>query len=202
MGLRRGSARFVSWRRLEDQVDGGDPAVLDGAAHHADTPLGCLDDQARGAVDRRRARVGREPAASRQGLAGHLLGTDRRRACTRVALDRVEAEDDVGVEHLEQCLEVTGAGGCKECVDDAPLLLGVGVGGGTDPRTRRRARLASWRAASGLRPEISPISLKGTPNMSCSTKATRSAGERFSSTTSIASPIESASSTSSAGFSS
>ncbi len=35
------------------------------------------------------------------------------------------------------------------------------------PRTRRRARLASWRAASGERPTISPISVKGTSKMSC-----------------------------------
>ena len=77
-----------------------------------------------------------------------------------------------------------------------------GSRGGTDPRTCRRARLASCRTASGLRPAISAISPKGTPNMSCRTKAIRSAGDRFSSTTSIAIPTVSDSSASSAGFSS
>ena len=39
---------------------------------------------------------------------------------------------------------------------------------------------------------IGPISSNGTENMSCSTKARRSAGDNLSSTTSSASPIESA----------
>ena len=55
------------------------------------------------------------------------------------------------------------------------------------PCTRRRARLASWRAASGERPTIGAISSNGTANMSCSTKASRSAGASVSSTTSSAS---------------
>ena len=43
-------------------------------------------------------------------------------------------------------------------------------------RTRRRARLASWRVASGERSTIGAISSNGTANMSCSTNASRSAG--------------------------
>ena len=45
------------------------------------------------------------------------------------------------------------------------------------------------------------ISSKGSSNMSCSTNASRSAGERVSSTTSRASPTESASTASSSGWS-
>ena len=58
-----------------------------------------------------------------------------------------------------------------------PALLGqVDAGSGCAPWTRRRARLASWRAASGVRSMISAISSNGTANMSWRTKASRSAG--------------------------
>ena len=72
---------------------------------------------------------------------------------------------------------------------------------GTDgePCTRRRARLASCRAAAGERPTIGAISSNGTANMSCSTNASRSAGASSSSTTSSAGPTESASSASCSG---
>ena len=66
-----------------------------------------------------------------------------------------------------------------------------GAGAGAAPRTRRRARLASGRAAVGERLTIGPISVKGTAKTSCSTNATRSAGASVSITTSSASPTES-----------
>ena len=62
------------------------------------------------------------------------------------------------------------------------------------PRTRRRARLASWRAAATERPSMPAISSNGTPNRSWSTNASRSAGVRVSSTTSRAKPTPSATS--------
>ena len=106
----------------------------------------------------------------------------------------VDAEDDVGVEHLEQRVEVAGPRGGEEGVDDLALAAEVGDrASGAAPRTRRRARLASWRAAAGVRSTIAAISSNGTPNMSCSTKARRSAGDSVSRTTSRASPTESAS---------
>ena len=71
---------------------------------------------------------------------------------------------------------------------------------GAAPRTRRRARLASWRAASGVRSTIGAISSKGTANMSCRTKASRSAGDSCSRTTRSARPTESASSASCSGW--
>ena len=70
---------------------------------------------------------------------------------------------------------------------------------GRAPRTRRRARLASWRVASGVRSTIGAISSNGTPKLSWRTKASRSAGESVSSTTSRARPTESASSASCSG---
>jgi hypothetical protein len=65
--------------------------------------------------------------------------------------------------------------------------------------TRRRARLASCRVATGERSTIGAISSNGTANMSCSTNASRSAGVSVSSTTSSASPTESASTASCSG---
>ena len=67
-----------------------------------------------------------------------------------------------------------------------------GSGGRSAPCTRRRARLASCRAAVAVRPTIGAMSSNGTSNMSCSTKAIRSAGASACSTTSSASPTESA----------
>ena len=67
------------------------------------------------------------------------------------------------------------------------------------PRTRRRARLASCRAASGERPSTAATSVNGMANVSCSTNASRSAGVSVSSTTRRARPTESASTASSSG---
>ena len=58
--------------------------------------------------------------------------------------------------------------------------------------TRRRPRLASWRTAADERPITEPTSSKGTANRSCSTKASRSAGESVSRTTCSAVPTWSA----------
>ncbi len=67
------------------------------------------------------------------------------------------------------------------------------------PRTRCRARLASFLAATGVRPTIGAIRSKGTAKPSCSTKATRSAGPSRSSTTSSARPTDSTSNASRSG---
>ena len=87
----------------------------------------------------------------------------------------------------------------EEGIDHLALAGEIGIGAGAAPCTRRRARLASCRAAVGERPTIGAISSKGTANMSCSTKASRSAGASVSSTTSSARPTESASSASCSG---
>jgi len=60
--------------------------------------------------------------------------------------------------------------------------------------------LASWRAVAGVRPTMGAMSAKDRSNMSCRTKASRSAGVSVSSTTCSASPTESASSASSSGL--
>ena len=112
----------------------------------------------------------------------------------------VGPEHDVRVEHREQRVEVAAARGGEEGVDD---LRAGGLRSGSPrrpaPCTRRRARLASCRAAVGERPTIGAISSNGTANMSCSTNASRSAGASVSSTTSSARPTESASSASCSG---
>jgi hypothetical protein len=70
---------------------------------------------------------------------------------------------------------------------------------GVAGRTLARAREAILRAATGVVSSIEAIESKSTPKLSCSTKATRSAGVRRSSTTCNAMPTVSASTTSSAG---
>ena len=68
------------------------------------------------------------------------------------------------------------------------------------PLTRRRARLASWRAEASDRPTTGAISSNGRSNKSCSTKASCSAGVKVLKTIRMAEPMESASSASSAGL--
>ena len=97
-------------------------------------------------------------------------------------------------------LEVAGAGGGQEGVDDLRCRCESAVGDRVaSPCTRRRARLASFFVATGERPTMGAIWSNGTANMSCSTNAIRSAGASVSSTTSSARPTESASSASSSG---
>ena len=108
----------------------------------------------------------------------------------RVAVAAVGAQHDVGVEHRHQRLEVAVAGGGEVGVDDRLLAGQVRVRRGRRSRTRRRARLASWRVACGERSTIAAISSNGTANMSCSTNASRSAGLSVSSTTCSAIPTD------------
>ena len=70
---------------------------------------------------------------------------------------------------------------------------------GVFPRTRCRARAASCAAVFSDRPTIGAISENGRSNMSCSTKARRSAGDRVCRMTSRATPTESASTASCSG---
>ena len=133
------------------------------------------------------------------------LARDRLRAAHHPRLGgrqraAVGPQHDVRVEHREQRLEVAVARGGEERVDDLALAREVGVGDrALALAPRRRARLASLRAACGVRSTIGAISSNGTANMSCSTNASRSAGGSVSSTTSSASPTESASSASCSG---
>ena len=121
-------------------------------------------DPAGRAVDQRAPDRQVDPG-EHQGLAGDRLGAaDLVGQPGRAA---VGSEDDLGVEHGDQPLEVAVSGCGEECLED--LELGGGVSdreSGAVPRTRRRARLASCRVASGERSRISPMSPNGTANMS------------------------------------
>ena len=111
----------------------------------------------------------------------------------------VSPQHDVRIQQLEQRGEVPGSRGGQEGVHHLALAAQVGVRPDGPARTRWRARLASICAASGVRPTIGPISLNGTPNRSCKTNASRSAGVSVSSTTSSARPTASAVSASRSG---
>ena len=156
-------------------------------------------DDAGGAVDERGAHVRREPREHHR-PAGHGLraADDDRRV--GIGHASVGAQDDVGVEHGHERVEVALRGPRRRRRRRPPAgARGPDRAPGASPCTRRRARLASWRAAVGVRPTIGAISSNGTANMSCSTNARRSAGGSVSSTTSSASPTESASRASCSG---
>jgi hypothetical protein len=106
----------------------------------------------------------------------------------------------LGVEDRDEGIEVGVARGGQEGVDHVSLVVEIRVGHGGAPRIRRRARLASCRAAAGVRSTSGAISSKGMAKMSCRTNASRSAGPRVSRTTSNASPTESESSASCSGL--
>ena len=139
-------------------------------------------------------RAWRPIAAKRSGLPGHRPSTANQLGRSERAGPGVGAEHDVGVEHGEQAVEVALAGGREKGVDkSAAAGRGRRPVTGAAPRSRRRARLASCLAAAGERSRIGPICSNGTAKMSCSTNASRSVGDSVSSTTSSASPTESAS---------
>ena len=100
-------------------------------------------------------------------------------------------------QQLHQAMELSFASGRHEGVDDLP------VGQACPPAqgclTFARARDASLRAATGVVSRMLAIVLNSKPKLSCRTKATRSCGERRSSTAWRAMPTVSASTTSSAG---
>ena len=111
----------------------------------------------------------------------------------------VGPDHDVGVEHGEQGLEVAVARGGQEGVDHFALALEVGVGDGLLALDAPAGAAGQLAGRLGERSTIGAISSKGTAKMSCRTKASRSAGVNVSSTTSRATPTESARSASCSG---
>ena len=112
------------------------------------------------AVDERQPGRRRPPRQGlRHGRAAPYLGCQQRRSPVAVRGCRfhrgaVGTEDGVGVEQGHERFEVPVAGGGQESLDY--LLLAAPVPGciSSVPWTRRRARLASWRAAAGERSTI------------------------------------------------
>ena len=150
-------------------------------------------------VDQRGPRGHTGPGEQLRPAGDLVCAPDQRRGAGRRGGAEVGPQDDIRIQQFHQRAEVPGSRGGQERVDDLPLAARVGVRLDAPDRTRRRARLASILAASGVRPTIGPISVNGTPNRSCSTNASRSAGFSVSSTTSSASPTASAVSASCSG---
>ena len=130
-----------------------------GDAHDRERPTVRVDHGAGAAVDGRVAGAGRElPEGGR--LRGDRarppdLGHTREWAAIRGG---VGTNDDVGVEDAQERLEIAGLRSRDERIDDLPLAGERHVGGRRPaPRTRRRARLASWRVAVGVRSTIGAI---------------------------------------------
>ena len=145
--------------------------------HHRERAAVGDDDHTGGAVDEGGAThgIGRAKVIACRATRSRPASRDSAAGRSGAA---VGADHHVGVEHGHQRVEVTVAGGGEEGVDRVALPAEVGVGRPAPPCTRRRARLASWRAAVGERPTIGAISSNGMANMSCSTKASRSAGRQ------------------------
>ena len=197
---RRGSSgRAAQPLGVGEGVDLDDPAAPHREAHHRDGRPSRRHDHARGAVHQRRAH---ERATSRREherlRATAARAADHRRA-RRAAHRRRRAARRRGRAPRAARRSRRRATAARNASTTSRWRREVGVGTRVAPCTRRRARLASCRAAAGVRPTIGAISSKGTANMSCSTNASRSAGASVSSTTSSARPTESASSASCSG---
>ena len=115
--------------------------MLDREPDNRDRPAADHHDRASGAVDDRRLRKRREGTAA---LEDHRRDAARTAHRQPAAGGHVDAQDDVGVEHLQERLEVACAGGRQEGVDDLALTAEVGVG------PRRRAAHAPPGAARQL----------------------------------------------------
>ena len=160
-------------------------------------PIAGEHDDAGGAVDERRPGTVRRtggrasPARPRPRRRGPRASPGRRA--------RVGPEHDVRIEDRDERLEVAVRAAARNASTTARCPASRRPASTGAPCTRRRARLASCRAAVGVASTIGAISSNGTANTSCSTKARRSAGVSVSRTTSSASPTESASSASCSG---
>ena len=144
-------------------------------------------------------RASRPSCANVSAWRGDRRGAADHRARLAVGA-AVGAQHDVGVEHGDAARSKSPSrAAARNASTTSRWAARSASGAGVAPCTRRRARLASWRAASGERSTIGAISSNGTANMSCRTNASRSAGVSVSSTTSSARPTESASSASCSG---
>ena len=181
-----------------EDVDGDDPPAPDREAADRERLSVPRRDQSRRPVDEHRLQ---DQAELRVGL--RLAGHRRRPAdlppTARRPRAEVGSEHDIGVEHGDQSIEVPSRAAARKASTTSRCASRSASGTVCSAWTRRRARLASWRAASGERSMIEAISSKGTANMSCSTNANRSAGLSVSRTTSKARPTESASRASCSG---
>ena len=141
--------------------------------------------------------AGRAPAASGRKTSG--LAGDRRGAADHSATARSSRQvarsariTTSGSRTRRSASKSPARDAAMERLDELPLPRDRRLGRGPAPRTRRRARLASFRVAVGVRSTIGAISSNGRPNVSWRTNASRSAGDSVSRTMSIASPTDSA----------
>ena len=181
-----------------DQVERGDAAACDREPDDRDGLVARAEQGTRLAIDQHRLGQVREPRRGGQDPAGDCAGAGDRRAGSGVAGPRSIRSTTSGSRTCSRASKsppraaARNASTTRRCRATSRSGCGAAC-------TRRRARLASCRAESGVRSMIWATSSKGTANTSCSTKQSRSAGERVSSTTSKAMPTESASTASCSG---
>jgi hypothetical protein len=145
--------------------------------------------------------AGRAPSARPAKVAGGSIGSSRRAPRSRrPARSRRRTAARCPGRVWPAALRSRPARGGQEGADDLPPPGGLGLGDRVGLLDPAAGLAGQWRAATGERSTIGTISPKGMANMSCSTKASRSAGVSVSSTTSRARPIESASTASCSGF--
>jgi hypothetical protein len=92
--------------------------------------------------------VRREPGASREDLLGTAGGTGDRGPCERACRTRIDAEDDVGIEDGNECLEVAVARRGEKCIDDLALMRKVCIGVGRGALDSASGTAGQLRAAS------------------------------------------------------
>ena len=129
-------------------LDGGDPPVREAERERHPGPTAGSPDEAGDAVEQ--GRPGRPGATGERVAHGRRPRTSAPAPTCTAAV--VGAEDDVGVEQGHQGVEVAVAGGGR--LDHPARRVRSAPGSGSAPCTRRRARLASWRAAARVRPRI------------------------------------------------
>src|SRR5215207_7628051 len=186
-------------RGVGDRVDLDDLPIPDREAEYHKEPSTRSHDDSRGSVDERRSCGPGSPLSRPPGRGWRTMYLPRCR-CAHSHGTAVCSEHDVRVEHRDKRVEVSASReAARKASTASRWRVRSASGTMSAPCTRRRARLASCLAALGERPTMGAISSKGTEYMSCSTKASRSAGAKVSSTTTSARPTESASSASCSG---
>ncbi len=101
----------------------------DGEGHEGERTVPVLGnhDDSWCSVDQNRTRVQRH-VPERERSPGNFARAANHGRCGRALSAVVLAQDDVRIEHLDQCGEVAVPAGGGERVDDAPLAIQVGIG--------------------------------------------------------------------------
>jgi hypothetical protein len=123
---------MLQFRWIDYEVQYRDAPADDGEAQNRDRLTPGSEERTSRTVDKHRVSGSDETRRRGEHVPGYGGGADDRRAALFAVGSYVEPEHDVGIQNVDQFLEITRAGGRQEGVDDAPLQGEIRVWLGRD----------------------------------------------------------------------